>query len=125
MARVILLLVLLGVPVLGWADPIQRGVLFNIRQTSAADATNVVTIGAQANTRAHVYRVKWSCSAGSAGLTLESPAGTVKWTASAAASGDVEFATGWTSETNTAVSITIDSCGAGNTSTVEVQADRY
>lgn len=119
------LAVLLAVlPALAAADS-QTGTLFNTRTVSAVNTAVSATIAAAPDTRAHVYRITARCSAGTAALQIESPAATVLWDVAAAATHDFVFSTGWTGATNTAVVVTLAACGASNTGTLSVEADRW
>lgn len=106
-------------------SPTQRGTLFNTRSVSGVNAAVSTTITAATSERGHVYRIDARCSAGTAALEIESPTGTVLWDRVAAASFDVTFPTGWTSAVNTTITVELATCGAGNTGTLIVQADRY
>ncbi|MGH7252896.1 MAG: WD40/YVTN/BNR-like repeat-containing protein, partial [Nitrospiraceae bacterium] len=108
--------------------PVQRATLLNTQTTGAADTAVVVTLAAIANARAHLYRLDARCSAGTAQLTVQDGAATI-WTTPAATVGTAQFATTWgpglTGTTNTALTITLSTCGVGNTGTLIVQADRF
>lgn len=108
--------------------PVQRGTLANTEATGAADTAVVATIAAVANARAHLYRVDARCSAGTSALTVQDGATTI-WSTVAAAITTAQFATTWapglTGTTNTAMTVTLATCGVGNTGTLTVQADRF
>lgn len=109
--------------------PAQYGANQNAQSTSGTNAAVSVTIAAAANTRAYVYRVTARCSAGTATLTITDNGTTVFSTASGAIS------TSNTTETwpvpltsvaaNTAMVVTLGTCGGGNTGTLIVQGDRW
>jgi len=107
--------------------PQQRGPLNSVA-TSAANAAVTTTIAAAASTRPHLYRVDAYCSAGTAQLTVADGATTI-WQTPAAAVGTTMFTTTWptplTGSVNTNMTITLGTCGVGNTGTLIVQADRW
>lgn len=108
--------------------PVQGGTLFNSQTTGAADTAVTVTIAAAASTRAHVYNVHGFCSAGTSTLTV-TDGGTTIWGTTAGEVGTSRFEKRWepglTGATNSQVVITLATCGAGNTGTLHVQADRF
>ncbi len=108
--------------------PVQRGTLVNSETTGAANTAVVTTIAAVANARAHLYRVDARCSAGTAQLTVQD-GGTTIWSTVAGAVTTAQFASAWapglTGTTNTAMTITLSTCGVGNTGTLTAQADRF
>lgn len=120
----------------GGASPVQGGghanasTVFNSQTTGAANTAVVTTIAAGvANEKAHVYKVTARCSAGTSSLTVAS-GGTTIWTSETGAVGTTNFREEWaTGLTATAIAsamdVTLAACGAGNTGTLIVQADRF
>jgi hypothetical protein len=110
------------------AAPVQGATLFNSQTTGAANTAVVVTIAAVASTRAHVYNVHAFCSAGTSTLTV-TDGGTTIWGTLAGEITTARFEKRWepglTGATNSAVVITLATCGVGNTGTLHVQADRF
>lgn len=108
--------------------PIQGATLFNSRSVSAANTAVTVTIAAAVGQRAHLYGLDASCSAGTAQVTVDDGATRI-WETLAAEIGTsrlrVTWPVGLTGSTNTAMTITLSACGAGNTGTLIVQADRF
>lgn len=109
--------------------PVQGPTLFNSQTTGAADTAVVVTIAAVIVQRAHVARVEASCAAGTSSLTI-TDAGTTVWSTLAGEIGTARFRqpftpSALTGSTNSALVITLAACGAGNTGTLIVHADRY
>jgi hypothetical protein len=104
------------------------GTLFNASTTSAADTAVVVTIAASANTRAHVYGFDAFCSVGTSNVTI-TDGGTTIWKTPAVEITTVRTAVAFpvalTGATNSAVVITLATCGGGNTGTLMTQADRF
>lgn len=109
--------------------PIQRDTLTNSQTTGAANTAVTVTIAAATDQRAHLYKVAARCSAGTSSLTVQYPSGTTRWSTEAAEVTTVNFTERWnpglTTTANTAMVITLATCGVGNTGTLMVQADRF
>lgn len=109
-------------------SPIEGFRLQNSQTTAAADTAVVVTLAAITGVRHHVYSVEARCSAGTSGLTI-TDGGTTRWSTAAAEVGVVNFVRNWspglTGSTNSAVVITLATCGVGNTGILIVQSDRY
>lgn len=109
-------------------SPIQGATLFNSVTTGAANTAVTVTIAAAAGTRAHLYGLDARCSAGTATLDVDDGA-TGIWDSAAGEVGTTTVRFNWTTaltgSTNTAMTITLSACGAGNTGTLIVQADRF
>lgn len=110
------------------SSQIQGNFLFNSQTTGAANTAVVVTLTAVASVRSHVYTIDARCSAGTSNLTI-TDGGTTIWSTAAAEVGVVNFRrewpTGLTGAVNSAVVITLATCGVGNTGTLIVQADKY
>lgn len=109
--------------------PVQGPTLFNSQTTGAANTAVVVTIAAVASQRAHLYRVEASCAAGTASLTV-TDAGTTVWSTLATEVGTARFRqafapAGLTAGTNSALVVTLTTCGVGNAGTLIVHADRF
>lgn len=108
--------------------PVQGATLFNSQTTGAADTAVAVTIAAAASTRAHVYNTHVFCSTGTSTLTI-TDGGTTIWSTTAGEIGTARFEKRWepglTGATNSQVVITLGTCGAANTGTLHVQADRF
>jgi hypothetical protein len=110
--------------------PVQGPTLFNSQTTGAANTPVVVTIAAAANIRAHVYFIRALCSTLTAQLTITDGASTVFQT-TATEIGTTPFyfpvntTAALTGSTNSAVVVTLGACGAGNTGTLTVWADRF
>jgi len=104
--------------------------LFNSQTTGAANTAVVVTIAAVADQRAHVDRVEASCApAGTASLTI-TDGGVTVWSTVAAEVGVARFRQPFTPKsltgtTQSAVVITLATCGVGNAGTLIVHADRF
>lgn len=103
--------------------------LSNTEVTSAVATANVFNFAATTGERWTIRRVDARCSAGTSGVTIESPVGTTIWTSLAAeVVAATRFSTFWnpglTAATGVAMRVTVASCGGGNTSVVSVQADR-
>jgi hypothetical protein len=110
-------------------SPVQSGTLANSSVTGAADTAVVATVAAAAGERGHVYSVSAFCAAaGTATLTIVDGATTI-YQLPAAGVGitekRVEWPVGLTGAVNSAVVVTLTTCGAGNTGTLTVQADRF
>jgi hypothetical protein len=110
------------------AAPVQGATLFNSQATSAVNTAVTVTIAVAASTRAHVYATHAFCSAGTSTLTI-TDGGTTIWGTTAGEITTARFQRTWTpgltAETNSQVVVTLATCGAGNTGTLHVQADRF
>lgn len=123
-----LLLLLVHLPPV-WAQTVQQGTLFTSQTTGAADTAVTVTLAAGAAERGHLYKVTARCSAGTSALTVQSPSGTTIWSTATGAVGTTNvteaWSTGLTGATNTAIVVTLATCGVGNTGTLAVQGDRY
>jgi len=113
----------------GWpTTPVQGATLFNTQTTGAANTAVTATIAAAAGTRAHLYAVDASCSAGTSSVTVQDGATTI-WSTTATEVGTSRLRVTWnpglTGTTNTAMTVTLAACGVGNTGTLAVQADRF
>ncbi len=108
--------------------PIQGATLFNSETTGAADTAVTLTIAAAANTRAHVYTVDARCSATTSSVTI-TDGGFTRFSTTSTEIGTtrtrIQWPVGLTGLTNSAVVVTLATCGAANTGTLSVQADRY
>lgn len=108
--------------------PIQGTNLLNSSATGAANTAVVATLASTASSRAHLYSLAAFCSAGSATLTIldgatqlwVTPAGTVTTTLFSAA-----WPVGLTGTFNQSITVTLSTCGVGNTGTLSVQGDQY
>ena len=102
----------------------------NKESTSAVNTAVSQTITANTGQRAHLYSVNARCSAGTAQLTV-SDGGTQAWSTAATEVGTTTFkfqwnpalANSWTASNNLVV--TLSTCGAGNTGTLDVQASVF
>lgn len=110
------------------AAPGQGLTLFNSQTVSAANTAVTITIAAMTGARTHVYSLDAFCSAGTSNLTI-TDGGTTIWSTPATevpvTRDRISWPTGLTSATNSAIVITLAACGAANTGTLDVQADRY
>lgn len=109
---------------------VQRDTILNSSTTGAANAATIVTLAAVTNQRAHLYKVDAFCSAGTASLTIQDGATTIFTLTGAVPASpahlDERFTpVGLTGSINTAMTITVSTCGVGNASTVNIQADRF
>ncbi len=109
--------------------PVQGPTLFNSQTTGAANTAVTVTIAAVAVQRAHLYRIEASCSAGVSEVTI-TDAGTTVWATLTGEVGTARFRQPFTpaaltGSTAGALVVTLAACGAGNTGTLIVHADRY
>lgn len=109
--------------------PAQYGTLFNSRSVSAADTAVSITVTAAVNEHGHVYGISAFCSAGTATLSL-TDGGTTVWGTSTGFVGTTTVGVAWTpapytGPANSALVVSLSTCGAANTGTLNVQADRY
>jgi len=128
MRRLLALAILWLALIVGTALADGQGVfLFNTNETGAANTAVTATIGALADQRAHIYRIEAWCSFGTATLDIDTTSQV--WTSQTGEVGTTAFIKKWqpglTMAPNTAVTITLSSCGVSNTGTLIVQADRY
>jgi hypothetical protein len=112
-----------------WAMALsQRGTRVNSSSTGAANTAVTVTITAASGESAHLYAIDAYCSAGASSLTVQDGATTI-WRTPATEVGTTLFSRTWpvplTGTPNTAMTITLGTCGVGNTGTLSVQADRW
>lgn len=111
--------------------PVQGVNLFNSQTTGAADTAVVTTLTGVRDQRVHVYRVEASCSAGTSQLTIvDGSIPSTVWSTLTGEVGATRFRQSFTPAsltggTSVAVTITLAACGAGNTGTLIVHADRY
>lgn len=104
--------------------------LFNTQTTGAANTAVVATIAAAANVRAQVHSLEAQCAAGTSTITI-ADGGTTIFTSmganvpAAPATYRREWPTALTGTTNTALTVTLAACGAGNTGTLHVQGSRW
>lgn len=116
-----------------FTTPVQRPTIFNTSTTGAANTAVVVTIAASLAQRAHVYVIEAFCAAaGTAQMTIQDAAATIYLSPAAGIpTAPATLRREWTPApltstlTNTAMTLTAGACGAGNTTTLHVQADRY
>lgn len=114
-----------------WAQtpvvPSQAGNSKN-QEVAAVQSSAVVTLTAPAHTRAHLYQIQARCSAGSAGITI-SDGVTQIWSTAATTVGtsifNQTFQPGMVGTLGNTMTITLSTCGGGNTGTLDVQADIY
>jgi hypothetical protein len=108
--------------------PIQSFTLQNSSTTGAANTAVVVTFGAAANIRHHIYKVSAFCAAAGTANIIITDGGTTKYQTVAAGVTTVAFTETWpvglTFATNSAAVVTLSACGAGNTGTLTVQSDQ-
>jgi len=106
----------------------QRDTLLNTETASAVNTAVTTTVAAAAAARAHLYKMSARCSAGTAAVDVDDGASQI-WSTSAAEVTTTNLTERWnpglTGTTNTAMTITLGACGAGNTGTLSVQADRF
>ena len=126
----LVLVLMLAAPALAQSPVVltQRPSLTNSESTSAANTAVAVTIAGVTNQRVRLYGVTVRCSAGSANLTVSS-GGTQVWSSDAAFVSTTSRAVAWTpvpltTATGGALVVTLGACGAGNTGTLDVQADQ-
>jgi hypothetical protein len=107
---------------------VQGATLFNTSATGAANTAVVATVTGAASKRTHLYGVTAFCSAGSASIIVADGVTTI-WQTPAGAVGTGVFSAGWTvgltATTAANIVVTLSTCGAGNTGTLSVQADRF
>lgn len=108
----------------------QKPTLFNINQTSAANTDNVVTITASGAETPHLYSVRHAnCTNATSRIIVRDGATIIYQAADSVPPAPQAFNEVWeiplTGTPGQAMTITILACGAGNTSTMNVQADRY
>lgn len=101
--------------------------LANSRTTGSANAATVVTIAGVVGQQVRLWAVSAYTTAGSSSLTIEDGS-TVIWSSPASAIGaaslySVAFTRSLDATVNTNMVITASAAGAGNTVTVNVQAD--
>jgi hypothetical protein len=113
--------------VLGRA-PVQGATLLNSQTTGAANTAVTATLTGAANTRVHLYSLAAWCSAGSASLTVQDGATTI-WSTPTGTVGTTILTAAWpvglTATTAANLVVTLGACGANNTGTLIVQADRF
>lgn len=117
----------------GWPmSPVQGASLFNSTTTGAANAAVTVTIAAVTSQRVHLREVEAFCSAGTSTLTVTDGA-TLRYTTAANAvpaigAAGASFRKPWApafdSTTGNALTVTLATCGVGNTGTLNVHADQ-
>lgn len=110
------------------AAPFQEPLLVNSQTTGAADTAVVVTVAAAVDKRAHLYTVDARCSASTSNVTVQD-GGTTIFSTPAAEVGTARLRLQWpvplTGAPNSALTVTLATCGVGNTGTLSVQSDRY
>lgn len=109
--------------------PSQGVTLFNSQTTGAADTAVTVIISAAVDVRAMLYSLEAQCSAGSSSITVQSGATTIFTSMgnnvpAAPNTYRREWTVPLTGPANTTMTITLASCGVGNTGTLHVQASR-
>lgn len=108
--------------------PVQGTTPFNSNATGAANTAVTATITALAGARGHVYTISGFCSAGTATFTVQDGVTTI-WTAPAGFVTTTLTSLSWTpagltGTTGNAMTVTLSTCGGGNTGTLNVEADR-
>lgn len=109
-------------------SPVQGNILFNSQTTGAANTAVTATLTGVQGTRAHVYSLNAWCSAGTAQITITDGATTIFTTLAAEVTTTrlrIEWPTGLTGTTATTMTVTLSTCGVGNTGTLSVQGDRF
>lgn len=113
----------------GQVSPVQGPTLFNSETVGVANTAIVITIAASAGQRAHVYQISRAlCVPAGTSTLLMTDGGLQIWGAQAIGSLDTfsqVWPVGLTLTTNSAVVITMSTCGAGNQGVLGVQADRF
>ena len=114
----------------GQVAPVQGPTLFNSRTTGGADAANTITITGVAATRVHIYSVRAFCSpSGNASLQITDGATLLVNDSLGVSPTPIKLEETWpvglTMTTGASGIVTVTTCGAGNTSTVEIQADQF
>lgn len=115
----------------GQTSPIQGVTLLNSETTSAADTTLTKTLTGVAGTRIHIYKLKSNCSAGASSLSITDNAVGIYSTLAGNTipqvprSYDETWPTGLTISTGSNAVVSILTCGAGNTSTLTLEADQF
>lgn len=109
-------------------SPVQGTNLLNSDTIGAANTAVVATLSAVSGERNHVYSVDAVCSAGDSEITITNGGSNI-WHSLTGEVTTVPLRLTWpvalTGATNSAVVITLASCGVGNTGTLIVQADRF
>jgi hypothetical protein len=100
---------------------------FNSESTSAANSSVTVTIPSTTGFRVNLYSVSARCSAGSASLLVRD-GGTQIWSTAGTEVSTTTFRFGWSpglaGSLNNVMTITLTTCGAANTGTLDVQASQ-
>ena len=115
-----------------WAQtpvvPSQAGNSKNQEVTSGTNSPVSVTLTATSATRARVYMIQARCSAGTAGITITDGA-TQTWSTGATEVGTTTFkqpfVPGYAGTRGNSMTITLTTCGGGNTGPLDVQADIF
>jgi hypothetical protein len=102
----------------------------NSEQTSAANTAVTRSVSAVLGTRVHLWTVSARCSAGTAQLTVkDGVAGTTVWTSAATEVGTTTFKFQWnpslSSASGNGMDITLSTCGAANTGTLDTQLSQF
>lgn len=107
--------------------PGQAKTLLNSETTGAADTAVTATLAGATGERVHLRAIDARCSAGTASVTVDDGATTI-WSSAADEVGTTRFRETWpvalTGDTGNTMTVTLSTCGAGNTGTLTVQADR-
>lgn len=114
----------------GQVAPVQGPTLFNSRTVGSADTANTVTITGVAATRVHIYSVRAFCSpSGNASLQITDGATLLINDSLAVSPTPIKleevFPVGLSMTTAASGIITVTTCGAGNNSVLEIQADQF
>ena len=112
---------------------IQPPTTLNSETTSAVNTAitlNLAGSTAAPTQRVHLFSVSARCSAGTAGLTVkDGVAGTTIWTSAATEVGTTTFKYQWgpglSSTLSAGMTISLTTCGGGNTGTLDVQASQF
>lgn len=117
----------------GGSTPMQggsgNGTILNFNINSNPDTALVQILAAGSRGRLHLHGIDSWCTAGSATLTVTDNA-TVIWTSQTGEIGTAAFRANWSPAltglaNNTSMTITLSSCGVGNTGKLIIQADRF
>ncbi len=110
-------------------SPTAAGGSLNSENVSAVNTAVTKSIAALQSQRAILFSVSARCSAGTASLTVkDGVGGTTIWTSAGTEVGTTTFRYQWSpglaSSVSNGMDITLSTCGAGNTGTLDVQASQ-
>lgn len=105
----------------------QAGTLLNSFTTGADDTAVVVTLTGVAGQRIHLYSLDARCSNPGTGQVTIADGSILFQTAAGVITEDIRYMwqPGLTANTGATMSITLGTCGVGNTGTLMVQADQW